>query len=55
MGYIEGEGRNQATLFPAVVAAKYTPQEPETPDPVDTHSRFGSTMASSTACAPSLS
>ena len=32
-----------------------TPQEPETPDLMDTHSRLGSAMASSTACAPSLS
>jgi len=38
----------------AVVAGSSRP-EPETPDLVDAHHRFGSTVASSTESAPSLS
>ena len=37
------------------LVANYSSPEPETPDLMDTHSRFGSAMAPSTACAPSLS
>src|ERR1019366_6814578 len=37
------------------LVADYSPQEPETPKPLDAHSRFRSAMAPSTASAPSLS
>jgi Reverse transcriptase (RNA-dependent DNA polymerase) len=37
------------------LVAKYSSPEPETPDPMDAHPRFGSAMASATARAPSLS